>query len=99
MNLSEVDIWSGWPLLSLGERPDGGEKVRYYKRLKSIRDTQLKVLQLIGDLDPALVIGTPDRKSTRLNSSHGYNSYAVFCLKKKKHRRLCVYTKARDLLA
>src|SRR2546422_5521183 len=29
-----------------------------------------------------------DRKSTRLNSSHGYISYAVFCLKKKKHKRL-----------
>src|SRR2546429_4654463 len=28
-----------------------------------------------------------DRKSTRLNSSHGYISYAVFCLKKKKERR------------
>src|SRR2546429_2333326 len=28
-----------------------------------------------------------DRKSTRLNSSHGYISYAVFCLKKKKRRR------------
>src|SRR2546422_5077960 len=27
-----------------------------------------------------------DRKSTRLNSSHGYISYAVFCLKKKKTR-------------
>src|SRR2546422_5620269 len=27
---------------------------------------------------------TGDRKSTRLNSSHGYISYAVFCLKKKK---------------
>src|SRR2546422_2940351 len=26
-----------------------------------------------------------DRKSTRLNSSHGYISYAVFCLKKKKN--------------
>src|SRR2546422_7082720 len=26
-----------------------------------------------------------DRKSTRLNSSHGYISYAVFCLKKKTH--------------
>src|SRR2546429_4497188 len=26
-----------------------------------------------------------NRKSTRLNSSHGYISYAVFCLKKKKH--------------
>src|SRR2546422_7581741 len=29
-------------------------------------------------------LGTLDRKSTRLNSSHGYISYAVFCLKKKK---------------
>src|SRR2546422_3929591 len=28
----------------------------------------------------------PDRKSTRLNSSHGYISYAVFCLKKKKNK-------------
>src|SRR2546422_2343928 len=28
--------------------------------------------------------GRRDRKSTRLNSSHGYISYAVFCLKKKK---------------
>src|SRR2546429_2373537 len=27
-----------------------------------------------------------DRKSTRLNSSHGYISYAVFCLKKKKNK-------------
>src|SRR2546422_5024705 len=32
-------------------------------------------------LSPAL---EEDRKSTRLNSSHGYISYAVFCLKKKK---------------
>src|SRR3989449_2202935 len=29
-----------------------------------------------------------DRKSTRLNSSHGYISYAVFCLKKKKRKSL-----------
>src|SRR2546429_6198045 len=42
-------------------------------------------------LDPAMLeleigeTGFPqkDRKSTRLNSSHGYISYAVFCLKKK----------------
>src|SRR5687768_18274145 len=32
-----------------------------------------------------------DRKSTRLNSSHGYISYAVFCLKKKKNTP-CTYT-------
>src|SRR3989449_8095997 len=31
-----------------------------------------------------------DRKSTRLNSSHGYISYAVFCLKKKKKKRYIV---------
>src|SRR5687768_17624977 len=32
----------------------------------------------------ALNVFGGDRKSTRLNSSHGYISYAVFCLKKKK---------------
>src|SRR5687768_18307739 len=34
--------------------------------------------------DVPLVVLSTDRKSTRLNSSHGYISYAVFCLKKKK---------------
>src|SRR2546430_11934618 len=38
----------------------------------------------------------PDRKSTRLNSSHSQISYAVFCLKKKKNTSyvllLCHYT-------
>src|SRR2546429_3723528 len=37
---------------------------------------------------------TTDRKSTRLNSSHGYISYAVFCLKKKQranHYRILVF--------
>src|SRR3989449_3104630 len=33
------------------------------------------------------VLETGDRKSTRLNSSHGYISYAVFCLKKKKDQK------------
>src|SRR2546429_2979786 len=32
--------------------------------------------------------GRLDRKSTRLNSSHGYISYAVFCLKKKKNNTI-----------
>src|SRR2546429_3290375 len=31
-----------------------------------------------------------DRKSTRLNSSHGYISYAVFCLKKKNTMSFCL---------
>src|SRR2546429_6113200 len=39
---------------------------------------------------PAILHRT-DRKSTRLNSSHGYISYAVFCLKKKKPRTFDSY--------
>src|SRR5205809_6116294 len=42
---------------------------------------------LLSGESSAAVSSTPlcvDRKSTRLNSSHGYISYAVFCLKKKK---------------
>src|SRR2546422_8335902 len=35
--------------------------------------------------DKTLAADAVDRKSTRLNSSHGYISYAVFCLKKKKN--------------
>src|SRR2546429_1637633 len=37
-----------------------------------------------GGVPAATTKSTGDRKSTRLNSSHGYISYAVFCLKKKK---------------
>src|SRR5687768_14101737 len=40
--------------------------------------------RLRGDQAPHLPRGQSERKSTRLNSSHGYISYAVFCLKKKK---------------
>src|SRR5256884_6659206 len=44
------------------------------------------VLVLLGVfLTIAIELMGVDRKSTRLNSSHGYISYAVFCLKKKTH--------------
>src|SRR2546430_10338935 len=55
------------------------------------------VLTITGDFDPeqtrrwveryfaSVPNGNGDRKSTRLNSSHSQISYAVFCLKKKKH--------------
>src|SRR2546422_7611013 len=43
-------------------------------------DAAATLAQKLG-IDP---VGARDRKSTRLNSSHGYISYAVFCLKKKK---------------
>src|SRR2546429_7092626 len=37
-----------------------------------------------------------DRKSTRLNSSHGYISYAVFCLKKKKKHAAQIFYSSND---
>src|SRR2546422_6031557 len=40
---------------------------------------------------PLARMDSPDRKSTRLNSSHGYISYAVFCLKKKKKEHIVTY--------
>src|SRR2546422_1967483 len=46
------------------------------------------------ELDPGYV--QVDRKSTRLNSSHGYISYAVFCLKKKKYNHKKDAVEGRD---
>src|SRR2546422_7880882 len=42
--------------------------------------------QIVNDIlkNQLQLLTSLDRKSTRLNSSHGYISYAVFCLKKKK---------------
>src|SRR2546429_6561045 len=45
------------------------------------------VLHFLKDFDGDAAGDVKDRKSTRLNSSHGYISYAVFCLKKKKETR------------
>src|SRR3712207_7364608 len=40
---------------------------------------------LLPDSTSSRPLSSPDRKSTRLNSSHANISYAVFCLKKKKN--------------
>src|SRR5256884_831459 len=47
----------------------------------------IRRIRPIKSVRPMLLIRREDRKSTRLNSSHGYISYAVFCLKKKKNTR------------
>src|SRR2546427_2831235 len=55
------------------------------ERLFSIHIEMLKVpyIHAVYTVPPWLKFLLPDRKSTRLNSSHSQISYAVFCLKKK----------------
>src|SRR2546429_5841174 len=48
-----------------------------------VDDHQNSAESIHSERDPPFFFKV-DRKSTRLNSSHGYISYAVFCLKKKK---------------
>src|SRR2546422_6241914 len=51
------------------------------------RDGGLETRQVGAAEATRTAVAKADRKSTRLNSSHGYISYAVFCLKKKKHNK------------
>ena len=57
------------------------------KTMKGIEEMQTNWKTLLA---PGAEVPNPaeDRKSTRLNSSHGYISYAVFCLKKKKNKNI-----------
>src|SRR5687768_17758893 len=57
-----------------------------HKGVRVMEITEVKVFPVNEERLKAYVSITLDRKSTRLNSSHGYISYAVFCLKKKKKK-------------
>src|SRR5687768_18269407 len=57
-------------------------------RLRADRGAHLRARD--HRLDARRLRDEADRKSTRLNSSHGYISYAVFCLKKKKNNTLVI---------
>src|SRR2546429_5461100 len=65
-----------------------GNTVYYTEPVEANPTNHLESLrELCSDIDAGKVSTLLDRKSTRLNSSHGYISYAVFCLKKKKHQQ------------
>src|SRR5690349_21903024 len=64
-------------------RPPRSTLFPYTTLFRSLREHALRAgaRHLVGGFE---VVDEPDRKSTRLNSSHVEISYAVFCLKKKK---------------
>src|SRR5256884_168296 len=76
---------------STGQNPNpfviavGASFGAYHAACFGLRNPHLvnRIIGLSGLYDITRLTG--DRKSTRLNSSHGYISYAVFCLKKKNH--------------
>src|SRR2546422_6822440 len=70
------------------EALDGPAAVCWYPRSRLY--TPLFLVPTRRPLEPAEA-AVLDRKSTRLNSSHGYISYAVFCLKKKKTTQSYTY--------
>src|SRR3712207_7211967 len=79
------------------------KSIKKAKHHKKIKLRKIKFLKVFGGIAAGFVIFTgainvspalakslnnvPDRKSTRLNSSHANISYAVFCLKKKKSQK------------
>src|SRR5687768_17694838 len=64
-----------------GIKVEGKLKENISQAYQSVNGNEFYVARLIDDESQQ------DRKSTRLNSSHGYISYAVFCLKKKKKKK------------
>src|SRR5205809_3293496 len=63
-------------------------RLRGNKAVQRLPELRRRLCPAADPSSPRMATGrlrdeTADRKSTRLNSSHGYISYAVFCLKKK----------------
>src|SRR2546429_4675670 len=62
------------------------------EKIISFHNLHITYLRRLQNFLRALGACDVDRKSTRLNSSHGYISYAVFCLKKKKNQTALLLT-------
>src|SRR5207245_8251323 len=88
-----VTLWLG-PVLSSSLIPDSTATPSLAARVLIFNSVAVLATALLAGLAPAYHASAADlgsalkadRKSTRLNSSHGSISYAVFCLKKKKKK-------------
>src|SRR5690625_6303288 len=91
---------AGLPLATLSSMPTQAATVEFGAH--DLRDaliaTAPQIEARLGDAALLLADARPDRKSTRLNSSHVAISYAVFCLKKKKQQESTQSTKMTDVL-
>src|SRR2546422_3106600 len=80
---SYAENWRGKRVPKEKPKVNIGEVIRSYRSQRGL--SQGDIERRTGLLRCYLSrVENGDRKSTRLNSSHGYISYAVFCLKKKK---------------
>src|SRR2546422_5430587 len=70
--------------LHLGSHGRDAHEPVFFPEKLIVRAITFEAMSLLS-LVAALLL--EDRKSTRLNSSHGYISYAVFCLKKKQAKK------------
>src|SRR5687768_17820786 len=77
-----LSLHDALPISSTSRLPDRSTE-------SGIRTPWTPAMSMVIDMRPGTITvlnSGADRKSTRLNSSHGYISYAVFCLKKKKKK-------------
>src|SRR3989449_7579944 len=81
--MSGLQIFNAHPALYWGDRSDRDQPLLSIRPMKTESGEMRGITTILGYKFDT----TGDRKSTRLNSSHGYISYAVFCLKKKKKQQ------------
>src|SRR2546422_1996770 len=75
--------WAKWVSASAARHSGDGRTASVVASRQRPRSSAWRA----GIAASAYAFVSEDRKSTRLNSSHGYISYAVFCLKKKKKKK------------
>src|SRR5438270_5913739 len=82
INIGSVNAYIGEPKLMAYSASKGALMTLTKNTASYLSQYRIRVNQI----NPGWTL-TPDRKSTRLNSSHSQISYAVFCLKKKKKKK------------
>src|SRR6266852_2283515 len=73
------------PLMDVRSANERGSSMSWSPNLRAASAPSITVQSITTRCELTPDHSTKDRKSTRLNSSHGSISYAVFCLKKKNH--------------